>query len=224
MTKAEMEYHRAQYLTLVDDARAAEMHGFPSKAIELAVAALPFIDGMMQYERKYAEREFESIDAIEIVLKLAPVLFDLASLDAVGSVLKAKKRIDRNATDDLAKKLDAAVTRLWSAHRLWNHLEQAPLNEKSLTDESEATGERDAYSIFSAWHAMGLIRKIKQDHSSQFEHSTRLSESAKAKCSCCGIIARATKSRFLKALECPKCKRKSWFVILTSAHVSEKAD
>ena len=69
MKKTEMEGHSADYEGLMAQAQQAQRKGLYRKAVELALAAGQHIDGMMQYEQKYANREFLSIPAIELVLR-----------------------------------------------------------------------------------------------------------------------------------------------------------
>ena len=76
MKKAEMEDHRAEYQALMSKARSAEREGFCRRAVELALASWDHIDGMMQYERRYENKEFANVQGIEMILKYAPLLFD----------------------------------------------------------------------------------------------------------------------------------------------------
>jgi len=74
MNKAEMESHRNDYYALMAQAWAAHHKGLYRKAVEWALSSWDHIDGMMQYERRYGKKEFESIEAIDMVLKYAPTV------------------------------------------------------------------------------------------------------------------------------------------------------
>src|SRR5262249_12965728 len=105
MTKAEMDSHRTEYYALISNARSAEEQNRYSEAIELAKFSWEHSDGMMQYERKYDQSEFISLDAFEIVLNLAPLLFDFESLNKMEEFLKSQRRIERRISDDLPDRL-----------------------------------------------------------------------------------------------------------------------
>src|SRR5438034_11671357 len=108
LKKSEMEAHRAAYYALISQAHAAIQQGLVQKAIELASASWEYIDGMMQYERRYESKEFDSVEGIDIVLEYAPLIFDFHILEKMAELLKSQRRIDKNASDDLAAKLDSA--------------------------------------------------------------------------------------------------------------------
>jgi len=126
MTKAELERHRDQYQLWVSKARAAAHQGSYREAVELAVSSLDSVDGMMQYERKYGDAESVNVEGIEIVLRCAPPIFHFHSLDSLESLLKAQRRIERNASGDIPGGLREARAVMWDAHRLWSHLERHP--------------------------------------------------------------------------------------------------
>ena len=81
MKKTEMEQHHTAYHEKVAKARSAERTGLYRRAMQLALSSWEHVDGMMQYERKYENAEFDTIPAIEMVLKYAPLLLDFESLD-----------------------------------------------------------------------------------------------------------------------------------------------
>jgi len=108
MTKAEMEAHRAQYYELIAKARAARQDGRYREAVELAMSSWEYVDGMMQYERKYDDKKFSSIEGIDLVLEYAPILFDAESLDKLEFLLKKQRRLGsipvRRAHDDFLRR------------------------------------------------------------------------------------------------------------------------
>src|SRR5262245_15059909 len=116
LKKAEMEFHRDEYYALIGSARQALQQGTHVKAIELAVSSWEYIDGMMQFERRYESKTFDSIEGIDIVLNFAPLLFDFEALDRLQLLLRTQRRIDKHASDDLADKLTQARAVMWNAH------------------------------------------------------------------------------------------------------------
>ena len=123
-TKAELEADSERHRLLMADARAELQRGEFQKAVQAAVAAWQHVDGMMQYDRRWGSNfEFESVDSIALVLRYAPLLFDVDSLEQLAALLRLQRRIDKNAAADIASDLDTAKTMMWRAYRLWSHLE-----------------------------------------------------------------------------------------------------
>jgi len=219
MKKTEMENHKASYHALMGKAKSAERNGHYRTAIKAAVAAWEHVDGMMQYEQKYGfyadqNKAFESISAIEIVLKYAPLLFDLQNLEALGNLLNNFRRIERDTSQDLHDKLDAARARMWNGHRLWNHLEQNP---ETRQDELRRIlgGDQDLWrTVAEGWDAIGVLRRTPVGGSYRLAFVTKMDELVKAKCPSCGLIAEAAKATFLEPTVCSKCHTTSLFVIL----------
>lgn len=118
-TKAELQEGQNLYYAYLRQAQAAVVaHDWPV-ALTAAKQALHFVDLMMQFERKYQGKEFETLEAIDIVLDTAPFLLDHASLEQVRELLKTQKRIDKNASADLMGAVNEACDILSRAHMLW---------------------------------------------------------------------------------------------------------
>ncbi len=215
MTKAEMENHRATYHALLSQARLALQEGHYDKAVKLASHSLDHVDGMMQYERKYEGREFDSIEAIDIVLRYAPLSFDYHVLDTLEILLKSQRRIDKHASDDLAGNLSDARKLMWKARLLWECLERSP--ERKQDDLYQALGgdQEQWRSIAGAWEKMGLVHRIPEGSSYRLALSTQLQATVLAKCISCGVVCKAPKATLLEAVVCPKCKTKVMFVFLS---------
>lgn len=220
MKKGELEEHRDKYDNLMLRARRAHQNGLFREAVQFALASWDYIDGMMQYERKYEKAEFESISAIDLVLKYAPVLLDSSTLDKLSVLLEEKRRIERDTSADMGAKLTEAKALMWRAHRLWDYLEQ---NTDVRQDRLREVlgGDQDVWrSICDAWHKMGLITRKADGGSYGLELSTRLGEVVDGKCSACGKSVEAPKAMFLETLTCPYCGKRNLFVILASTHMS----
>jgi hypothetical protein len=214
MTKAELEDDRAQYDALLSQAKSALVGGCFSEAVRLAVSSWEHIDGMMQYERRYEDREFDSIEGIDIVLRHAPLLFEHQSLDKLEALLETQRRIEKNTSADMADKLAKARALMWDAHRMWGHLEAHP---DARQDElrQKLGGEQERWRLMAeGWEGMGIIRRTGEGGSYRLALSTRLDEAVLAKCPACGVVVRAPKTRFLGELACPKCRKTTLFVML----------
>lgn len=219
MTKAEMEAHRAQYFVLVSDARDAQQNGLYKKAVEAAVSSWDYVVGMMQYERKYEQKESVSVEGIEIVLKLAPFLLDLGSLEKLAALLKSQRRIEKHASGALASGIETAKALLWDAYRLWQHLEAHP---DARQDALRATfgGDQDRWrGMAETWEKMELIRRTPEGGSYRLALSTRRDEPTLAKCPGCGVVAKAAKAKLFAEVTCPKCRKVVEFVLLNRQSV-----
>lgn len=216
MSKAEMESHRAEYHARLSQARSELEKKDFGKAIAFAMSSWEYILGMMQHERKYEKREFDSVEALEIVLKHAPPLFYFESLEALETLLKNQRQIDRHASDDLADKLAQARARMWDAHRMWSYLERtAPIIQNKLFDV--LGGDQGRWRpIVEAWEEAGLVRRTPDAGSWLLSFATRLNDSQTAKCPACGAIVQASKTKFLEEQACPKCREKVLFVLLSN--------
>ena len=221
-SKAELESDSVQYHELIDQARSALRDGHHEEAVQIAWASCKHIDGMMQFERKYEDREFSNIEAIDVILNFAPLLFHSQLLDDLQSLLKSQRRIDRDASDDLASDLSKARTRMWEAYRLWNHIEQ---NHECRQDELRATlgGNQDQWrTIAELWEKIGLIRRTTESGSYRLALATRIDAVAIAKCPACGMAVRWTKYKLFDKVDCPKCRTKGRFVLLSRAPSANK--
>lgn len=216
-TKAELELHRDQYHDLLNQARAAELTGELSKAVELAICSWQFVDGMMQFERRFEDSEFKSVEGIDIVLRLAPPLLDIECLDKLAILLKSQRRIDKNTSDNLAERLEKARTRTWNIHRLWSLLEENPAETATKLSCLSGIGYDECVRLLTD----GVRTQIFNVHSGlgeeRFSIAASMDNPVLAKCSSCGVIAKAAKYRFLEPQTCPKCRNSGYFVIFVGA-------
>ena len=212
--KADLEAHQKKYQDLMAKARLAEREGLHTQAVEFALSSLDYIDGMMQYERRYNEKEFESIRTIEMILKYAPLLLDFPSLGKLEELLKKWRRIERNTSESLGDKLFQGRELMWIAHRLWNHIERNP---EARQDElcQCLDGDQDQWrSIAEVWEEMGLLRRTQEERSYRLALTTRMGELVHGKCPSCGETVEAPKGMFLEEMACPECQKDVLFVIL----------
>ncbi len=221
MKKADMEFHRAQYQGLMVEARAAEREGRYRLALEQAVSAWEHIDGMMQYERKYDDAEFQSVAAIEMSLRYAPFLLDFKTLDNLDSLLKDCRRIERNTSEALKDKLGQARARMWENHQLWDYLEKNPGTRQDHLRRILG-GDQDQWrSTVERWERMCLLRRIPDGESYRLALATRMDEVILTKCPSCGEVVEGPKAMFLEDIVCPECETSVVFVILTVTPTSE---
>jgi predicted Zn-ribbon and HTH transcriptional regulator len=215
MKKAEMEEHRAAYYRGISESKAARADGNIQNAITLALDSCEHIDGMMRYERKYEERTFGSVEAIDLVLALAPLVFNRDSIEKLAALLKTIRQIEKNTSADMAAKLSDATMLMGEAHRLWFHLETHEVCRQHELSNALGGSHAQWEWISEQWESIGLIRRTVDRESYRLRFRTRMDEVVTAKCASCGVRAKAAKAKFLSPVHCPKCQNDSEFVILS---------
>lgn len=215
-----MAEHQELYHARMSEARAAEREGLYRKAVESALAAWEYIDGMMQYERRYDDADFASIPAIEMILKYAPLLFDFHSLEKLGGLLKECRRIEKNTSESLGDRLVRAQERMWGNHSLWDHLERHP---EARQDELRTVlgGDQETWrAVAERWEKMGLLRRTPEGGSYRLALITRMGQVVPGKCPTCGEVVEAPKSMFLEETTCPECTQSVQFTILSTGQTT----
>jgi len=221
MKKADMEAHLRQYNSLISEARLAEREGLYSHAVKSALSSWDYIDGMMQYERRYNKKEFTNIAGIDMVLKYAPLLLDFGSIDTLESLLKDYRRIEKNTSESYTTKLSDARARMWEAHRLWDQIERNPESRQDKLRQAMGGEQEQWRSMTEAWEKMGLLRRTPEGGSYRLALSTRMGELVNAKCSACGEVVAGPKAMFFEQSSCPECRNSVMFVILATQAKAE---
>lgn len=213
-TKLELESIQDNYEAQLEKARSAERKGDYQQVVKLAVSSFDFIDGMMQFQRKYGERDLASVEALELVFRYAPLFFDFAALQRSEALLKDCRRIEKNTAANLADKLAKARALMWDAHRLWAYLELHP--EARQSELRKHLGGREAHwrSLAESWDKMNLLRRRLDGGSYRLSLVTRMGQVVSAKCASCGGVTEAPKAIFLEDMTCPACRATTSFVLL----------
>ncbi|MES2794278.1 MAG: hypothetical protein V4719_31985 [Planctomycetota bacterium] len=219
-TKAELLSHQLEYHRLIASARLAQRNGQTQQALELAESSWPFIDGMMQYERKYENRESFTIDGIEIAFKLAPLLLQLEILDRLEALLLSQRRIAKNATTDVVEQLSAAKQLLSRAHRLWDHLEQFGKVQQDQLRRDLGGSQDEWRALAEVWESMGFITRFPSRGSYRLSLVTEMDAEILGKCPACGNFAEAPKILFLETTACPECHADVMYVLLGTKTVA----
>ncbi len=211
-----MQEHHAHYLSRMADANEKRRLGFYRDAIRLSKSAWDDIDGMLQFDKKYNERQHTEVSAIDMVLWCAPPLLDFASLIAVNTKLDDCKRIVRELPD-YSSLLAQSNLNLQAYFQLWTFLEQ---NGEVLQSElrsrlgEDQDGWREKCEI---WEKIGVVRRVPVRNSYHVNLLTRFGKVVSAKCPNCGKTAEAPKSMFFDKLICDSCQVQEYFVILDDA-------
>ena len=195
--KAELEADYLEYKHWIRKAREAERAGLFHQALEDALAAWPYVDGMMQYGKRYREEVYTSIAAIDLVLKYSPLLLDYPILDRLQAMLKEQRRIDKNTSESIADKLAVARQQMWRAYELWGHLEENPDGRQDFLRKTLGGDQAAWRGMSERWEEMGLLSRKKSGRSYELIFTTRLGEVIHAKCESCGEIVEGPKGMFL---------------------------
>jgi predicted RNA-binding Zn-ribbon protein involved in translation (DUF1610 family) len=215
VTKAEMETDVEQYRSLLAKARSAVDGNDYRKAIEMALNSWQHIAGMLQYETKYAGKDFSSVETIDLVLEYAPLLLDGRALDGLEALLRSQRTIEKKTGNDLAANLAEARALMWAAYQFWDQMERQPEASANALDVPLGAESDRRRLVKEAWEKMGVVCRTESDSSHRLTFCTQLDSSAFGKCPSCGAVARAPKAKFLEMQTCPKCGLKESFVILS---------
>ena len=189
--------------------------GSIAEAIQCAVSAWQHLDGMMRYQKKYAQIEFDSVECIDLVCEYAPIVLDYESLDALESLLGSQRRIDRNTSESLSQKLGEARARLrvcWGIIDYFERLGPQP----ELPRDVGTTESRVSAGIVEKLIEHGVLLQ----RGGHFRLVTRMHELWIAKCCLCGVRCQAPKRRFLAYTSCPSCARRGAMTLIEPAGAS----
>jgi hypothetical protein len=220
MKKAELAKHHSQYYSLVASAAASQRSGLVRESLGFAVASLEHMDGAIQYERKYEKTDLVSLEAIELILTHAPLIFEFESLNQLEISLKVQRRIERNLLAEIAAKLAAARELMRIAHRLWDCLERhADFLETELRSNFECHDSQWPH-LADTWETMGVLIRTSGTNSQRWALATRMDGHAMGKCPSCGATGKGQKAKMLDAMTCPKCRSTVQFVFISTGRGS----
>jgi len=207
--KAELESDFQEYASLQVQVREAIERGDFQVALQKAVASFEYIDGKMQFARRYKDQtSFKTIDTLDVVLRYAPLLFDTDSLDRVEDLLRNQKRIEKNTASNLADQLSSARNRMWEGYHLWRHLDK-----NGEIQSGKLSRRREWKKIVDDWVRIGYVTRSSSEPGT-FVFTTDLDERIPAKCSSCGAQGTGSKAKLIEKLTCPRCKNEVYFVWL----------
>lgn len=206
-TKGELEWQCNTFQAIATQAIEAQQNHLYSQAIDYALQSFPFIDGMIQYERRYKKTEQINQPTLKLILAFSPVIFRWHSIDQVEVLINTTKRIERNSDIEWRSKIDESRKLLISAQNLWNSIETLQHDFSTIDPISRSF-------ILTAWERIGLVSIVKDSKTFQYQFVSALNARYRAKCPECGQICDATKESLLSKLKCPRCMVTSYFVLL----------
>jgi hypothetical protein len=216
-SKAELKSDHRLYRGAICKLQRAVEEGDYLRSIRHAKDAWKHIDGMIQYESRYLDGgDFANIECIDHVLEYSPILFDDASLDEVGALLKRTRRVDRCTPVDLAGELAKSLHLLAQAYGLYRHIED---HGDSAIDDCRtafAGDDSDFNKALRVWSEFHLVERRVKDGREWVAILHFGDAQIRAKCSLCGVAAQGKLSQFLAEASCPVCQGKASPVLLNS--------
>lgn len=212
MKKGDLAEAKQAYEDAMSRARthiAAERY---SDAVREAVSAWKDVVGMMRYDMKFAEAEFESLECVELVVRYAPLLLDHETLAQLERLLSENRWVERKTSANLAEKLAKARSEMRVAHQLWDQVERNP-GVRAAEIAARLGGEGEWRVIAERREQMGLVRRVPEDASYRLWLAVDLSEQWIAKCERCGQLVHAAKRKLLCPNACPACGHHSHFIL-----------
>jgi hypothetical protein len=211
--KSEMEVEFQEYRRLVEVAKAHESMLLYQAAIDAAISAWPHADGAIQYTRRHTQVVVTDIEAVTLVLRLAPLVLDGVSLRKLAGLLSESRRIAKGDTWDYARDLDRAWERLWSTYRIFLTVE--PKESFSAADICVAdTVGSFSEEVIEGWLRLGLVTRLRESGHDQLSFTTQMRRPVMGKCPKCGATVRGPKVSLLSTVKCPKCHNAAEFVLL----------
>jgi hypothetical protein len=204
-TKAELEWNANTFKTLSQQARGLIAEYNYTRAIEIALQSLQFIDGMIQYERRYNKQENVQQSTLAIILNYAPVIFHYRAIDTLEAYLLSTKRVHKTSDIDWLERIVAARQMMTSALNLWQCIE--------VDQDYKHIDNTFRVFLTDCWLRLGLIAK-RTTNVAGFAFVSSLSERFRGKCSSCGLVCDTTKETLLSDMNCPGCKVSCSMVIL----------
>ncbi|MBX3318066.1 MAG: hypothetical protein KF902_14515 [Phycisphaeraceae bacterium] len=221
MSKARLEADRAEYDDHMRLARDAENRHDYAEALRHAMAALEHVDAMMKFERRYEETEFDSVPCIDMVVRLAPLIFHAESIERVRAILKQHRAVERNTSADLAKTLDDAVARMADARRLWNSIEANPGTTLNALQESLGGDPGVWRDIVSQWVSASIVCRAIIPRGVELRLASEITAPARARCSRCTRLVQGKRGQFYTEQRCPTCGLDAMFVMVPDAETND---
>ncbi len=212
-TKAELEIEYKSFHSLAEQTKASISAHEYSAAIALGLKSFEFIDGMIQYERKYEDKENPSHPTIKAVLTFAPVVFGWKAIDEVEALLNSTRRIEKNSNEDWRQRIADSRQLQKRALHLWSSM----LSQETYLPEAIEVSRKDRQFILKSWEEMGFTTTSGSVAENVLVLASSKMERTRAKCMHCGEVAVSTKEKFLSEVKCPRCSMLTLFVMLGSA-------
>jgi hypothetical protein len=206
--KADLHEAYRSYSALSAEAARAEQNGDHVQALQNAVASLAFQHDSVAFLRRFQKIEAPRLTSVELILRLAPLVFDPKPLDAVADWLAEANRAERKAYPEFAGQLDAARRRLALALRAWPSHRPAALPPLAVEDA------RTVQEMLAFWTWRGAVLKVAVPGATHYRLVTHPDRLARGKCHRCGAEDRARLAELLAPRRCPHCRAPSEFAVL----------
>lgn len=213
MKKSDAQKDTLEYASLITEAHAFLSSDQFLKGYKTALKAFEYVPGMVHHETKHAERQLDSVSAIEIVCEFAPYLLDTGAIDDVDALLKKKRTIDRDTDTSLSAMAHFARAQISAVHAIWHTIEiGGQLTPESLIERLPYT-KSATLKILNKLVQLGILESVVDGSHTQLQLTTDMQRPQRALCPACGARVTAPKSKLLDENNCPKCANRVSFVI-----------
>jgi hypothetical protein len=213
-SKAELEEDCRKYHLHLAESRAAREAGDHFHALECAAKCLDYVDGMMRYERKYDDRDFRSVPAIDFILTLAPLFLCRQLVSRVEELLYSQRLIEKYTSHDMGGKVSDAEVTLDNAYRLWNYLARNPNTRQDELEGTLGWSQEQWRRLCLYWDEIGLLYREPEGVSYRLRLRKPLHEFTTGKCPACGAKMRKPKLDLFSQVQCETCRELVILVLL----------
>lgn len=214
MSKAQLESGKLDYHAHLEQSREFIQTCDIADAIREALLACRYAEAMMQFEAKYEEREFDSIESFDIVFQYAPVMLDKVAIDELADLLKVRKRIERDTAADMGQRLQGARSSLKSAYSCLAAAEKSSIAVNRLSDAFGGTQEWWRW-ILRLWQELRVIRLTTESSQLMVRYHGVFAAPVLAKCWSCGSVQPSVVNECLNQRPCPRCRVPVCLVMLS---------
>lgn len=214
MKKAELRAHNEMYQRLLSEAKAAVLGRSFQRGIERAASAWNHVDEMMQFQRKYQKHEFVPLECVDIVLRYAPLLLEIDYLNRLEELLKTKRRVERNSTENLKMRLGQARGLFHYVYQLFDCIESGQSCRIESLPQTIHSKYTDRETVIAQLVEIGLARLQRSASGALISLITSMESMVSGKCMHCGHVEQSQKSDFLLTRVCSCCGQHTLFVIL----------
>jgi hypothetical protein len=204
-TKTELQQDQADYDRLHAAAHDAVARADFDAALDHCIESLKHVAGMMQFEKRWENRQFRSVETIDLLLRYAPVLQRRDCLDALATVLDTDRRIDRLASADLASLLVEAESRIRRVSQLIDLFSDLGQVEPQTLAARYGGADEEWRALAATLEHVNYLTKVQTGDRVELRRRTNLARPVAGKCRHCGTIALASFGELLDCLVCRSC-------------------
>lgn len=208
-----MESAAASYASLCEEAERHLSAGDAEAAVRASVSAITHLDGAMRFAGKYEGATFSIPRCVEIIGRYAPVRLHREAVDAVRSLVKERRRIERESSESIADYMDQAEEVLFGVYRALSSFGHRRALEESVFLRALEGSSGESKNTLELLLASGVVSRSDAG-AEELRIESRLGERWIAACFECGVSVIGAKREFFVMQVCPRCSVESDFVLI----------